>query len=338
MFVVSIVLAAAGLASCSPAPKRHAATPTEPPRPVRLASVERVGGLGLERVPGVVAARQRAMLASRITARVVQLPFREGERVKRDAVVVRLDDAALRGAEKAAEAALHAAEVDMARVEALLATQAATPRERDEAAARASAARAGLLAARNALAYAVLRAPFDGFVAARPVNVGDVVSPGAPLLDVEGDGGLEIRATAGAALAGLLHPGQTLACEIDGLPVPVRATVRSLSPSADPLTHRFELRADVPAAAGLRSGLFARLLVPRPGAEERLLVPQRAILERGGLSGVFVVAENRAWLRWVAVGRADHDAVELRAGVQAGEQVVVDPAGLTDGAAVEGRP
>ena len=50
-------------------------------------------------------------------------------------------------------------------------------------------------AAKDALSYAALRAPFAGRVAARPVNVGDVVNPGMTLVEIEGEGGLEIRAT-----------------------------------------------------------------------------------------------------------------------------------------------
>ena len=71
----------------------------------------------------------------------------------------------------------------------MLAKDAATPRERDEAAARAAAARAVFEGARDNLAYAVLRAPFAGRVGSRPVDVGEVVSPGTALIEIEGEGG-----------------------------------------------------------------------------------------------------------------------------------------------------
>jgi hypothetical protein len=112
------------------------------------------------------------------------------------------------------------------------------------------------------------------------------------------------------------------------------ATVTAIAPSGDPTTHRFEVKADLPAAPGLRAGLFARLLVPGLAGDARLTVPAAALLERGGLRGLFVVSEGRARLRWVAVGSRDGDTVEVRAGVEPGEHVVLDPAGLADGAPV----
>jgi hypothetical protein len=115
-------------------------------------------------------------------------------------------------------------------------------------------------------------------------------------------------------------------------------SVRSVAPAADASTHRVELRADLASAPGLRSGLFARLAIPRPDATARLTVPSRAIVERGGLVGVFVVAGDSARLRWVAVGETRQDATELRAGADAGERVVLDPSGLVDGAPIEVMP
>jgi hypothetical protein len=113
--------------------------------------------------------------------------------------------------------------------------------------------------------------------------------------------------------------------------------VRVLVPAADPATHRFEVRAELEPGLGLRAGLFARLLLPPAADEQRLLVPTRALLRRGGLVGAFVVDAGRARLRWVAVGGAAGDATEVRAGLAAGEKVVLDPAGLGDGGAVEER-
>jgi multidrug efflux pump subunit AcrA (membrane-fusion protein) len=121
---------------------------------------------------------------------------------------------------------------------------------------------------------------------------------------------------------------------VDGQDAPLTATVTTVAPSGDPTTHRFEVKADLPAAASLRAGLFARLLVPGLAAEPRLHVPAAALFERGGLTGLFVVTDGRARLRWVAAGAREGDTVEIRAGVEAGERVVLDPSGLVDGSPV----
>jgi RND family efflux transporter MFP subunit len=329
--LTAVVLAAA----CGGRPERSVAeTPSpSPARPVVTAAVERVA-LGETSAAGVVRARQRASLAARIPASVVELPFRQGDAVAAGAVVVRLDDSALKASLASAEAALNAAQADLRRIEALEQKGAATPRECEDAEARAAAQRAGLESARDQLSYAVLRAPFAGRLVARLVDVGDVVSPGVSLVELEGGAGLEVVAAVEAPLAAALVAGATVPVMVDGQPAALDARVSALSPAADPATHRFEVRADLPAAAGLRSGLFARLLVPAPGAGERLLVPEAALVRRGGLTGVFVVDGAQARLRWVAAGRGDGERTEVRAGLQAGERVVLDPADLVDGAAV----
>jgi hypothetical protein len=66
------------------------------------------------------------------------------------------------------------------------------------------------------------------------------------------------------------------------------------------------------------------------------VAPTTALFQRGGLTGLFVVADGKARLRWVAVGRADGGLTEIRAGLEAGERVASDPVGLTDGAPVVG--
>lgn len=334
---VGLLAAVAAGACARHEPKPVSEAPSGPPVAVESAEVIRSGGGGEMSVPGSVQARQRAALAARIPASVVELPYREGDRVTAGAVLVRLDDAALRSSVAAAEAALKATEADLARTDALLKKGAATPREQEDITSRAAGARAALSGARDQLSYAVLRAPFSGTVSARPVNLGDVAGPGHALIEIEGDGGLELRATVESDQVGRLRTGLSLRAIVDGQKEPLDAVVRAVSAAGDPSTHRFEVRADLPAAPGLRSGLFARLLLPDPSQAPRLLAPARAVFRRGGLHGAYVVAEGRAHLRWVAVGEAAGETVEIRAGLEAGERVALDPAGLTDGAPVTER-
>ena len=333
--VLCSTLAALNAVACGrPDGPKPAAAPAGPVREVRTGMVERSGNVGELAVPGVVQARRRAALSARTTASVVELAYQEGQGVKAGDVVVRLDDAALRAGVTAAEAGLKAAQADLDRTRSLLGKGAATPRELEQMTAAATAAEAQLTAARDALSYSALRAPFAGRVAARRANLGDVVSPGSPLVEIEGEGGLELKATVESAAAATLRPGARLRALIDGQAAPLEATVTAIAPAGDPTTHRFELKADLPAAAGLRAGLFARLLVPGVAAEPTLLVSAAAVFERGGLTGVFVAADGKARLRWIAAGARAGERLEVRAGLQAGEQVVLDPADLTDGAAL----
>ncbi len=324
-----LALAAAGCGG--PEPRKTSESPAIPTRDVSTAEVVRLGGGGELSVPGVVQARKRAALSARMPASVTELPYEEGQVVRAGAVVVRLDDAAVLAAAAAAEASVKAAEADLARTKALLDKGAATPRELEQVTAAASGAHAQLTAARDSLSYTALRAPFGGRIAARRVNLGDVVNPGMPLIEIEGDGGLELKATVDSAAAARLRPGSKLKAVVDGLDEPLAATVSAIAPSGDPTTHRFELEADLPAVAGLRAGLFARLLVPGVASDPRLSVPAEALFERGGLTGVYVVDGGHARLRWVAAGAREGGAVEIRAGLLPAERVVLRPVDLVDG-------
>jgi len=331
----TLTVAALGAAACGRHEARPAAeAPAGPARHVTTAEVVRTGGAGEVAVPGTVQARRRAALSARMPASVVELPYHEGQWVKAGAVVVRLDGAALQAAVAAAEAAVRASQSDLERTKSLLEKGAATPRELEQVTAAASGAQAQLTAAKDGLSYSALRAPFDGRVAARRVNLGDVANPGMPLIEIEGEGGLELRATVESAVAATLKPGAKLRAQVDGQAAPLAATVTAIAPAGDPTTHRFEVKADLPAAPSLRAGLFARLMVPGVEADPRLTIPVGAAFERGGLTGVFVVADGRARLRWIAAGAREGSAVEVRAGLEAGEHVVLDPADLADGAPV----
>jgi RND family efflux transporter MFP subunit len=332
---LTLTVLALGLAACGhKETPRAGEVPAGPARDVTTAEVVRTGGAGEVAVPGTVQARKRATLSARMPASVTELPYQEGQWVKAGDVVVRLDDAALRAAVSAAEAGVKAAQADLDRTKTLLEKGAATPRELEQMTAAASAAQAQLTAAKDQLSYSALRAPFAGRVASRRANLGDVANPGQPLIEIEGEGGLELRATAESSLAATLRAGAKLKAQVDGQPAPLQATVTAIAPSGDPTTHRFELKADLPAARGLRAGLFARLLVPGVAAEPRLVAPARALFERGGLTGAYVVSDGKARLRWVAPGAREGDSVEIRSGLEAGERVVLSPQDLVDGAPV----
>jgi membrane fusion protein (multidrug efflux system) len=324
-----------GLAACGGREPHKAAAPARgAAQEVRTAEAVRAGGPGEISVPAVVQARQQAALSARIPASVTELPYREGQFVQAGAVLVRLDDAALRSALAAAEAGLKAAEADLARTESLLKKGAATPRELEEQTARVAGVSAQLAAARDSLSYSVLRAPFAGRVAARHANLGDVVNPGTALIEIEGEGGLELRASVDPGVAASLRPGSRLKALVDGQSQPLTATLTAVAPAGDATTHRFDVKADLPAAPGLRAGLFARLSVPGVTADPRIVVPGAALFERGGLTGVFVVSDATARLRWVATGAREGESVEVRAGLEPGERVILEPAGLLDGAPV----
>ncbi|HET9793579.1 MAG TPA: efflux RND transporter periplasmic adaptor subunit [Thermoanaerobaculia bacterium] len=333
------VLFLLGIGAAIPACRR-ATSPPEAARaavPVPVAAVRETRG-GARSVPGVVAAKERAEIASRSSAEVLRVLVTEGSRVRRGERLAELDARELSARIDAARAALTAAAAEKSRTDRLAATGAATAREKEIADSGEAAARASLAEAEAAGPYLHVEAPFSGTVAAVPIHAGDRVSPGQPLLVVESDAGFEAQASVEADAAGRLRPGTPVAVRVDGILATLPGTVRAVSPSGDPQTHRFLVRADLPRDERLKSGLFAALEIPDPAAPARRLVPASAIVERGGLTGVFVVAAGRATLRWIDAGPREGGDVAVRAGLAPGETVALAPEGLTDGAPVEAVP
>ena len=314
-------------AACSPG---HAPAPPEPPvARVKLVPAEELG----ERtwVPASVSAVDHAVLATRISARVAELSVNEGARVRRGDVLVRLSDDDVQAALKAAESQREVAESQVRRIEALRVASAATATEIDAARTGLAEARARVESARAPLADTVIRAPFDAVVQRKWVSRGQLVGPGAPLVELDGTA-LELTGTLSEAESAGLQLGAEVPFRVGS--VQGTAELVALSSGGDPLSHRSAFRARPKGTSVLRSGDFGRIGVTGAGGPRRA-VPRSAMVQRGDLSGVFVLADGRATLRWLRFGEPEGDQVPVLAGLGPGERIIDGPAGLRDGQRVE---
>ena len=107
---------------------------------------------------------------------------------------------------------------------------------------------------------------------------------------------------------------------------------------ADPVSRTFQVKLDLPAAEGLRTGQFGRVAVPM--AEMQLLmVPKDSVIKRGQMELIFVVKEGHVNLRLVKTGKAINGSIEVLSGLEEGEQVVIsDVSKLADGQPVTIQP
>jgi RND family efflux transporter MFP subunit len=256
---------------------------------------------------------------------------------------------------RSAEAALVLARASERRITALRERNSATPGEHDEAVAALRAAEARVESARARLeearggadtakateqsaavmaSYATLTAPFDGIVAERSVEPGNVAMPGVPLLIVEDGARYRLEVSVDAAWSGAVAEGNAVTVTVDGLEGPLESRVAEISRLIDPLSHAFAVKLDLPASRGLRSGMFGRAQFEGPG-EPAVSVPASAIVRRGQLTFVFVEEGSVARMRVVHAGTSRASRTAVLAGVSPGERVIVNPpAGLVDGTRV----
>lgn len=286
-----------------------------------------------EDAPGTVQSRTRATIEAKVMGRILRLPVAVGDPVREGDLLVELDAGEIRARLDQARARLEQAAREQRRMANLLARQAVTRREYDEAEAAYRVALAAVEEAQSMLRYTSVRAPFGGVVTAKFADVGDLAVPGKPLLVVDDPTALRVEVFVPESLIASAVPGSRFEIRAPALAAALTGTVREVAPAADPATRTFRVKLDLPPDAPVRLGQFVRVAVPS-GEVRASRVPASALVRRGQLEMVFVVENGRAVLRLVKSGARVGDEIEILAGLEGGESVIADP----PPAIVEGQP
>lgn len=289
---------------------------------------------------GVVEAVQQADLSAQTAGRVTAVHVDVNDRVKAGQVLLRLTAVEQRAGVNTARAQLRAAEASAVEAEAnyrryvaLAADQYVSRAQidqaraaRDAAVAARDAARAQLAQAGQQTEYTVVRAPFAGLISARRVEPGEAVAPGQPLMSLYAPRALRIEVQVPQSEATAIRAaGRAKVLLTDGRRVD--AAQVTVFPAADPVTHSVGVRVVLPQLAPApQPGVTAKVLFPIAGATgEVLRIPRSALAQRGEISGVYVVADNRLLLRQLRLGQQIGDEVEVLAGLKPGEVIATDP-------------
>lgn len=299
---------------------------------------------------GSVYPRVRVAPGTKILGRVRTAGADVGQTVERGQVLATLEDRDLSAAVDQASAAIVVAEAQRdnarsqhERLQLLHRRGSVTDKNLEDAVSAFRIAEASLLqaqanlaAAEATLAYATIRSPIRGYVTAKQIEAGDMARPGEPLFVVEDLSQVKVVVTVTESEVVGLAPGDPAQVEVAVLESSREAVVESVNPSGDPMSRTFEIRLLLDNADGrLKSGMYARASFDR-GSREGLFVPSRAVVERGALTGLYVLDdEGRGRLRWIRTGEALDERVEVLSGLSPGERyVVAPPLGFTDGTPV----
>lgn len=330
------LFAAVALAGCGADP---AAPVDAPPVGFETLVVEARDSARERRWDGVVEAVNQATLSAQTAGRVLELPFDVNDYVEAGQVVVRFTDVEQVSAQRRASAAVSAAqaaaaeaEVAFERTEQLVARQLLARATLDQARARRDSARAALAAARAGASeageqvdYTVIRAPYSGILTERHVEIGEAVRPGQPLVSGLSLDRLRINVEVPQSdVAAIREHGAAAVLLPDGRRIEAERVV--IYPYADPATHSFKVRVELPeAGTGLQPGMTVKTAF-KTGAARHLWVPRAALVTRSEVTAVYVVdARDRVSLRQVRLGHRDGDAVEVLAGLADGDRIAADP-------------
>ncbi len=195
------------------------------------------------------------------------------------------------------------------------------------------------LAARE-LRDAVIRAPFEGYVAERLVSLGQFVQPQTAVMHIVRLHPLKLTAEVPERFAPWIEAGREIAVRVDAYPGQVaHGRLVRISPSVSLKSRAFAVEGEVPNPDGrLKPGTFARVQITTDHVDRAITIPAGSIQSRYGTSRVFVVNAGQLAGREVVLGDRIGDRVEVSQGLEAGTPIVAaDVEQLTDGMKVTVR-
>lgn len=300
--------------------------------PVQLREVEQTYS-----VDGVVEATRQSTVSAQISGRVKAVYFDVGDRVSKGQIILRIDEreanqalAGSRAQLSQAEAALQNARLNYERSKQLFEqkfiSQAALDKAKSDyemAKAQAEAGQAGAEQAALMQSYTAVVAPYAGVVSARMVEMGEMVTVGKPLMTGFDPSQLRVIANVPQDRLAAIGSRPNVSVEVPSLSRWIKAASVTVQPSADLRTHSTPVRVDLPSnEKGLYPGMFVRTHFV-VGKENKLLIPQSAVVRRSEVVGVYVLDDKDVpRLRQVRLGEANAKGeFEVLAGLNPGERV-----------------
>ena len=271
---------------------------------------------------GTVLPNERVDVRSEISGRVSGILFKEGERVAKGALLVKIDDSELRAQLSRAESEVNIAKKESDRFDELYRQKVASQREVDNATNRLSVAQAELQLIQAQLRKTDIRAPFAGVVGLRSVSEGGYVTPTTPITTLLDDDPVKIDFTIPERFASIVKKGDVVRFTVEGSTRVVEATVYALESIIDPRTRTMGVRATSPNQDGaLVPGAFAEVDVLMQ-ERESVTVPSFALVPEMRGQRVYLYRGGKAEAVAVQTGLRTEDRVEITDGVAAGDTLI----------------
>lgn len=323
-----------GASACgSRTPRAEASEGAE--APTRIISVEvetvyRAEFTDFVRIVGSVAANRDVTVAAEEAGVIRQLFVDKGASLRAGQPIARIDDSVLRAQLERAEAQARLAEETWERQRRLWEDEKiGSEMNYLNAKYGAQTAQASVNELRARLAKTVVRAPIPGVLDARLVEIGSMVSPGAPVARVVDAATVKIMGGVPERYAADITRGAEMRVSFDGMGgAESTGKVQYVGATLNESNRTFPIEVSVPNPGGvIRPGMVANLQVARRAMGEALLVPQTAVLRRDNGYVVYVAAEQGgqpvAELREVIPGASEAGRVVIEQGLAAGDRVII---------------
>ena len=195
-------------------------------------------------------------------------------------------------------------------------------------------AEAGIRELDENLENTLSKAPFDGVIVKKLVEVGDVVQPGMPLVVFADTSRMQIQVEIPTRLVNKLKEGQIVGARLDRHGEQTQAKIARIFPMANLGGHTTTVKFDLPVGANARAGMYAEVVIVDPDMEQKGLpsIPESAITWRGSLPAVFLVSEDKTRLKMKTLRlgpKASGDNISVLSGISIGDQVLKKPLAST---------
>jgi membrane fusion protein (multidrug efflux system) len=289
---------------------------------------------------GTVAGDKSVVVSNDSAGRVKRIHFESGAMVKKGQLLVELDTSVERAQLASAASRRDLANVTARRSRALAAENVIAVAQLDNDEAQLQTAKAEIAALQAVIERRIVRAPFDGRLGIRAVDVGQYLTPGTTLTTLE---------QIGASYVDFTLPQRRLARVREGMPVrvtmengsaPIQGVISAIDPTIDDATRSIKLRASVPnEGAKLGPGMFVNVSVVAPLREQVVTVPATAVVHASYGDSVFVIEDKKPGSpgmaktpqgkpvkivrqQFVRLGESRGDFVAIAEGLKAGQPVV----------------
>jgi membrane fusion protein (multidrug efflux system) len=307
-----------------------------PPEAVTSAKVEADTWQSRRSAIGSLVAIHDVVLGAEFPGLIREVDFASGTTLKRGAVMVRLDTTNEEAQLASATADMELARTTLERARALRKGEANTPADVETAEARAKQTKAIVANIQATIAKKTIRAPFDGRVAMKQVERGQVVSPGTPLATLQSVDPIYAEFSLPQQALADLKMGQVASLRVDSFPGKTwQGAISTVNSEVDSTTRNIRVRATFPNKEGiLRPGLFANVEVNASDRRQVLTIPATAVVYAPYGDTVFVLDSAKdesngsqpaalvAQPRFVRLGERRGDLVAVVSGLKAGEVVV----------------
>ena len=299
-----------------------------PPVGVRTTIVASADESTVNRYVGAVESVRETPLSLQTAGRVLSLHCKNGDRVHRGQILLRVDSTQAVNALRSAEATLRYAEDGFNRLKQVHGAGAVTDQKMVEAESQLTQARSMCAAARRQVSECELKAPCEGVVSGLDIAVGQTVVPGIRLLTILDLTAFQVRFTVPEGEIGAIQAGQQgqMECAAVQRSYPVRVTDRGLE--ANRLAHTYEVVARIDGGQDLlRPGMVAKVKLANsqePTANSDIVIPANCILMKPQGATVWLARGDKAERVMVTIGGYRADGVLVTDGLNIGDTLITE--------------